>query len=180
MIDAFARTLIDARQPHDAAHPEAPGLYAIFLRPRCQLLPICPGGHGLLYLGTTDEGLCAREHFTASSSASGLRRTLGAILRKHLWLQPCPRAPGPGDAHARNYAFAVDGEAILSRWMRANLLVSALPAPNADRGKLEADLIALLTPPLNLAGWDNPNRPLIKRMRADCTRLARELARAAA
>ena len=179
-IDDICQTLVDARQPHDAPQSNAPGLYAIFLRPRCQLLPITPGDDGLLFIGATRDGLCARDHFTENSGLSTLRRSLGAILRKHLWLQPCPRASGAGDASTRNYAFAVDGEAILSRWMRANLLVSALPLPGKDLAMLEDDVIARLTPPLNLAGWENPQRPLIKRMRADCARLAREFARAAA
>ncbi|MFT3723714.1 MAG: hypothetical protein QM773_09025 [Hyphomonadaceae bacterium] len=179
-IDDICQTLIDTRKPHDAPQPDAPGLYAIFLRPRCQLLPITPAEHGLLYAGATHDGLSARDHFTENSGFSTLRRSLGAILRKHLWLQPCPRAPGPSETNTRNYAFAVDGEAILSRWMRANLLVSTLSLPGADLPTLEAEVIAKLEPPLNLTGWDNPQRPLIKRMRADCTRLAKELARAAA
>ena len=179
-IDNICQTLIGARRPHNAPQPDAPGLYAIFLRPRCQLLPIAVGEHGLLYVGATNDGLSAHDPFTANSGFSTLRRSLGAILRKHLWLQPCPRAPGSRESNTRNFAFAVDGEAILSRWMRANLLVSALPAPGTDLPKLEANVVAALEPPLNLAGWDNPQRLLIKRLRAECVRLAKEFARAAA
>lgn len=178
-INDICQALLENRQPHDAPQPNAPGLYAIFLRPRCQLLPITPADHGLLYVGATDEGLDARNHFTMDSGFSTLRRSLGAILRKHLWLQPYPRAPGTSETNARNYAFAVDGETILSRWMRANLLVSTLPLQGADLQKLEVDVIAALKPPLNLTGWDNPQRVLIKKLRADCVRLAKELARAA-
>ncbi len=179
-IDNICQTLIGARRPHNAPQPDAPGLYAIFLRPRCQLLPIAVGEHGLLYVGATHDGLSAHDHFTENSGFSTLRRSLGAILRKHLWLQPCPRAPGSRESNTRNFAFAVDGEAILSRWMRANLLVSALPAPGTDLPKLEANVVAALEPPLNLAGWDNPQRLLIKGLRAECVRLAKEFARAAA
>ena len=179
-IDDICQTLIDNRQPHNAPQPDAPGLYAFFLRPRCQLLPITVGEQGLLFVGAKNDGLRAHDHFTENSGFSTLRRSLGAILRTHLWLQPCPRASGSRESNSRNYAFAVDGEAILSRWMRANLLVSALPLPGMDLPKLEANVIAALNPPLNLTGWDNPQRPLIKRLRADCVRLAKEFSRAAA
>jgi hypothetical protein len=177
----ICHALLSERQPHDATPPNQPGVYAIFLKPRGQLLPIAPGADGLLYIGMTNDGLDARNHFTMQSSGfSTLRRSLGAILRRHLQLQPVPRAPGPSETNTRNYAFAIDGEAILSRWMRANLLVSVVPLPGANLEKLEADLIATLEPPLNLTGWDNPQRALIKKLRADCARMAKDLARAAA
>jgi hypothetical protein len=178
--DDIRNALLSGRQRYDATAPDQPGVYAIFLKPRGQLLPVTPGAGGLLYIGATHEGLAAGDHFmVASSGFSTLRRSLGAILRTHLWLQPCPRAPGPSESNTRNYAFAVDGEQILSRWMRANLLVSALPLPG-DLLALESGLIALLEPPLNLTGWNNPQRPLIKRLRADCVRLAKDTARVAA
>lgn len=179
--DDISEALLARRQPHDAPMPARPGLYAFFLKPRGQLLPIAPGAEGLLYIGATHDGLDVRNHFTHETSGfSTLRRSLGAILRTHLQLQPCPRAPGASETNTRNYAFAGDGEAILSRWMRANLLASALPLPGADLEKREAKLIATLEPPLNLTGWDNPQRPLIKRLRANCVTMAKDLARAAA
>ncbi len=180
-VDDIREALFSQRQPHDAARPAKPGLYAFFLKPRGQLLPIAPGAEGLLYVGLTHDGLDVRNHFAHENSGfSTLRRSLGAILRTHLQLQPCPRAPGPSESNTRNYAFAGDGEAVLSRWMRANLLASALPLPTADLEKLEAQLIAALEPPLNLTGWDNRQRPLIKKLRAGCVTMAKDLARTAA
>jgi hypothetical protein len=179
--DEIREALLARRQPHDAPMPAKPGVYAFFLKPRGQLLPIAPGAEGLLYIGLTNDGFDVRNHFTRENSGlSTLRRSLGAILRTHLQLQSRPRAPGPSENNIRNYAFAGDGEAILSRWMRANLLASALPLPCADLEKLEAELIATLEPPLNLTGWDNPQRPLIKRLRANCVAMAKDLARAVA
>ncbi len=178
--DDIRKALLGARQPYDATPPAGAAVYAIFLKPRGQLLPLRPGASGLLYIGATHTGLAAHDHFTmASSSLSTLRRSLGAILRKHLWLQPCPRAPGPGAASFRNFAFIPDSEAVLSRWMRANLLVAAAPPPG-ELQATETDLLAALEPPLNLTGWNNPQRALVSRLRADCARMARELARAAA
>jgi len=179
--DDIREALLSQRQPHDATPPAKPGVYAFFLKPRGQLLPIAPGVEGLLYIGLTHDGLDVRNHFMQENSGfSTLRRSLGAILRTHLQLQPCPRAPGASETNTRNYAFAGDGEAILSRWMRANLLASMPPLPGTHLEKLETELITTLEPPLNLTGWDNPQRPLIKRLRASCVSMAKDLARAAA
>jgi hypothetical protein len=179
--DHIAKLLIAGRRPYDEPAPSEPGIYALFLKPRGQLPPIAPGAHRLLYIAMTRGGMDGQNPFSvANSGFSMLRRTLGAILRTHLWLQPAPRAPGQSAAHARNYAFAVDGEAVLSRWMRANLLVSLLALPAADLDRIETELIGELQPPLNLTGWDNPQRALIKRLRADCVRLAKAQARLAA
>lgn len=177
---AIAKTLLAGRQPYDAAPLAGEGVYAIFLKPRGQLLPITPGESGLLFIGATHTGLRACDEFALTNSGfSTLRRSLGAILRKHLWLQPCARAPGASEANVRNYAFIADSEAVLSRWMRANLMAATHPA-SGDLRALEAGLIAELSPPLNLAGWNNPQRPLIRRLRAECAGIARDLARAAA
>jgi len=37
-----------------------------------------------------------------------------------------------------------------------------------DVAAQEKELIALMEPPLNLTGWPNPQRALIKRLRAEC------------
>jgi hypothetical protein len=179
MTYADIRTaLLTEHRPHDAlAAPERGGVYAIFLQPRGLLLPIKPGADGLLYIGVTRDGLDTRNHIHApDSSASDLRRTLGAVLRNHLGLHPTPCATG--DTDTTNFRFADDGEIILSRWMRANLLASSIPA-DGDLAKLEAELIADLQPPLNLAGWDNPQALILQKFRAACVTHAKA-ARAAA
>jgi hypothetical protein len=179
--DDIREALLSQRQLHDADVPAQPGIYAFFLKPRGQLLPIEPAADGLLYVGMTRDGLDARNHFTHEHSGfSTLRRSFGAILRTHLQLQPCPRSAGASDSNTRNHAFAGDGEAVLSRWMRANLLVSHVALPGANIEKIEADLIKALEPPLNLLGWDNPQRPMIKRLRATCVAMAKDLGRRAA
>jgi hypothetical protein len=58
--------------------------------------------------------------------------------------------------------------------MRANLLASFVPIEGQDSEKLEAQLVADLQPPLNLTGWPNPQRPLIKKLRARCVQEAGE------
>jgi len=167
--------LLANRQPHDTLVPPAhEGVYAFFLQPRGLLLPIQPGPERVLYIGMTKDGLDARNHFEMNSGFSTLRRSLGAILRRELALRAVPRAPGASKTNTSNYMFAFDGEEIVSRWMRANLLASIVPIEGQDIAKLEAQLIADLQPPLNLTGWPNPQRPLIKKLRARCVQEAGE------
>ncbi len=182
MLDAEIRTaLVAGRRSHeDVEVCEGPCIYAVFLQPRGLLLPIAPGEDGLLYVASAANGVEVRDHFVQSSRASDLRRTLGAILRRHLGLFPGPCAPSSAAPHDNNFMFAYDGEIILSRWMRANLFASVLTADAAALPQLEASLVADLRPPLILSGWDNPQRPLIEKFRTDALRIAREAARAAA
>jgi hypothetical protein len=173
MINAdFCNALLNDRHPHDAlATPGCPGIYAIFLQPRGLLLPIKPGVNGLLFIGVTQDGLDARNHFLApDSSTSDLRRTLGAVLRNHLGLHVGPPADPAIDAE--NFHFIQDGEIILSRWMRANLLASTIPA-EGDLAQLEAQLITEHQPPLNLTGWDNPQAAILQKFRGMCVNHAK-------
>ena len=168
----FCSSLLNDRHPHDAlATPGCAGIYAVFLQPRGLLLPIKPAINGLLFIGVTPDGLDAHRHFLASdSSVSDLRRTLGAVLRNHLGLHVGP--PADAAADSESFHFIQDGEIILSRWMRANLLASTIPA-EGDVAKLEADLLTELQPPLNLAGWDNPQAALLQKFRGMCVNHAK-------
>jgi hypothetical protein len=180
MLDAIRSALIAGRRPHESLEAsDQPCIYAIFLQPRGLLLPIMPGAEGVLYIGSAANTIEVHNHFAAPSGASDLRRTLGAILRRHLGLFPAQGAP-PSDAALETFVFAYDGELILSRWMRANLLVSVVPAEAPVCRPLESALITDLRPPLNLAGWENPRRPVIEKFCADALRLAKETGRAAA
>jgi hypothetical protein len=167
----FCNSLLNDRHPHDAlATPGCAGIYAVFLQPRGLLLPIKPGLNGLLYIGVTQDGLDARNHFLApDSSTSDLRRTLGAVLRNHLGLHAGPVAD---PANAENYRFIQDGEIILSRWMRANLLASTIPA-EGDLVQLHAQLVVEHQPPLNLTGWDNPQAEILQKFRGVCVNHAK-------
>ncbi|HEY7799844.1 MAG TPA: hypothetical protein VIA80_13830 [Hyphomonadaceae bacterium] len=174
----FCNLLLNDRHPHDAlATPGCPSIYAVFLQPRGLLLPITPGINGLLFIGATQDGFAARDHFLApDSSTSDLRRTLGAVLRNHLGLHVGVAGDPP---NTENYRFIQDGEIILSRWMRANLLASTIPA-EGDLAQLEAQLIAEHQPPLNLAGWDNPQAAILQKFRGVCVNHAARASKAAA
>lgn len=172
--------LLATRQSQDAIlTPEGAAIYAFFLQPRGLLLPIRPAMDGLLYVATAATGAAAREQFVQPSSASDLRRTLGAILRRHLGLFPGQYIPA-SESGPESFMFAYDGEIILSRWMRANLLASVVPAELPTLPQIEAALVADLQPPLNLTGWANPQRPLIEKFQADALCLAKGPSRAAA
>lgn len=175
----FCNSLLNDRHPHDAlVTPGCAGIYAIFLQPRGLLLPIKPGINGLLFIGVTQDGLDAHGHFLArDSSTSDLRRTLGAVLRNHLGLHAGPVADAA--PASQNYLFVQDGEIILSRWMRANLLASTIPT-QGDLAQLETQLISELQPPLNLTGWDNPQAAILQKFRDMCVSNAAKASKAAA
>ncbi len=72
-----------------------------------------------------------------------------------------------------NYIFAPNGEERLSRWMEANLLVSAVALTLGEETVMEKKLLRAECPVLNLAGCENPHRRSIKAMRKDCANQAR-------
>ena len=144
------------------------GAYAILLASPDSLPTVGPGRQGLLYVGMTDQGLDARNHFQrAHSGFSSLRRSLGALLKETLSLKAIPRGPGNSKTNVRNYRFTEEGERALTEWMDRHLLLTQV-AIDADLTAFEDDLIALLEPPLNLKGWPNPQRDTVKRLRAAC------------
>lgn len=169
-VDGF---LVAAVPPAHAAAINVPGIYAIRLASPDDLPSIVPGRGGLLYVGMTDAALEARSHFVHRHSGfSTFRRSLGALLKDDLGLRATPRAAGPSLTNSRNYRFADPGEQALSEWMNGHLLL-AQAAVHEGLDKLEKDLIALLEPPLNLTGWPNPQRPMLKALRAACAEEAR-------
>lgn len=118
----------------------------------------------------TTQSLDARDHFRHKHSGfSTLRRSLGAILKNELSLSAIPRSPGPSRSNLNCYRFAGDGETRLSAWMEDNL-VGAQEVLDRELATREQQLIAFIEPPLNLTGWSNPQRRLIKGLRAECVR----------
>jgi hypothetical protein len=164
-VDAF---LARATSPALATSVRAPGVYAILLASADALPLIEPGQNGLLYVGMTDASLEARSHFVHEHSGfSTFRRSLGALLKDRLKLFAIPRGPGNSRTNVTNYRFPDAGERALSEWMVSNLLI-AQQVVTADLAVFEKDLIRLLEPPLNLTGWPNPQRSMLKRLRAQC------------
>ena len=146
----------------------AAGIYAYFIERPDELRPISVPADGLLYIGMTNSSLDARCHFEhVHSGFSTLRRSLGAILQNRLCLRAMPRAPGPSRTNVLCYRFDTDGESRLTEWMRENLNYSYREITN-NVAAVEKDTIMSACPPLNLIGWENPQRAEIKRVRATC------------
>ncbi len=169
-VDAF---LAQATDPSRVPAIHAPGIYAILLASPDVLPSITPARAGLLYVGMTNATLEARSHFRhAHSGFSTFRRSLGALLKGELGLTAIPRGPGSSKTNFQNFRFPDAGERALSEWMDRHLLITQIVvASNLDR--FEKELIAHLEPPLNLTGWPNPQRALLKSLRAACAAEAR-------
>ncbi|MWB97888.1 GIY-YIG nuclease family protein [Agromyces seonyuensis] len=99
-----------------------------------------------LYVGIADRqtlGQRAASNHLRSTRASGLRRSLAAVLVDELELQDLViRHPRAG-----KYALTAAGEARLTTWVLANLQVTWVPEPHP--GPHERQLVAELLPPLN-------------------------------
>ncbi|MGV9678746.1 GIY-YIG nuclease family protein [Nocardia sp. NPDC003482] len=82
-------------------------------------------------------------HYAGNAAGSTLRLTLGCLLADELGIEL--RRYGSG----RRFHFGT-GEALLSKWMHTNALVSWITAPKP--WQIEDELIACLDVPLNLQG----------------------------
>ncbi len=142
------------------------GLYVFCLRQAKELPGIKVGAQGIVYVGMTEKSLHIRNHFLhAHSGASTLRRSLGALLRENLRLEPIRR-----DSKLENcskYRFSDDGEARLTEWMKANLLAAQVEVAENVRA-MEAALILEMEPPLNLTKWANPQKATVSAKRKAC------------
>lgn len=167
-IEAIAAEL-RARRAACAPLPEAPGVYAYFLRPGASLGCVQTDADGLLYVGMTKATLAQRDHLAHGHSGfSTLRRSLGALLKGELRVEAWPRVPGPSARNRRNYRFPDDGERRLTDWMRENLLRASREIGPGEVTRVEKGLIRLLRPPLNLKGCNNPQAAMIRERRDRC------------
>ena len=95
----------------------------------------------IIYCGITNKSLRHRfsTHLNGTARNSTLRKSLGVMFGyKRYYYQDC------------RYRFIDGHEAILSDWMKANLLFYYLETDNTE--ETEAKLINLLSPPLNIQG----------------------------
>ena len=173
--DQLLAHLRDAAAPVEQAHaPAAPGVYGWFLDDP-KAIPSLPNqGTDPVYVGISAD-LARRgdeDHFRSGGSGfSTLRRSLGALLKDELKLTAQPRSPGPSEQNFRCYRFDDPGEQRLTDWMRRHLRVAVAPHPAPEQ--VEAELIALAQPPLNLTGWPNPHAKELKALRKLCADEAR-------
>jgi hypothetical protein len=135
-----------------------------------------------LYVGKTESSQKARDagqHLSDSGTGSStLRRSLGAILRENLKLNP--RARSDSEKSSRrftNYKFDPAGENALTAWMRAHLSLGFCELPKltlSDLGASEKSLIKSAVPALNiLHNSESPYYADLKLAREQCVELAR-------
>ena len=172
---------IDPSQARALAHadlPTTPGCYALVADPAVfRNLGLEAGSSpAVLYVGKSEENVrnrVSRTHLLRDRTGSStLRRSIGALLREDLDLQPQPRSPKRSQRDITNYKFASAGEARLTDWIATNLRVVGLAV--SEPAATETKLINNLRPPLNLTGWANPFKPMITSARKQCAAIARE------
>ena len=162
--------LIALRTGWTAPRQSARCVYGVYLAAGHVLPGIAVSGSGLLFIGKTETGTSPQDHFDPAGRDSGTsteRRTLGALLREDLDLTAQPGSFGIKGGNASSFCFSRSGEARLSDWIRASLLVSRLPF-SGDVASAESLLVRHLEPPLNITNWHNPQRDHIMNMRRIC------------
>lgn len=182
MVDyADVRRELMARRFALGKAPEGPaGVYAFFVDHPRVIVPLAIQPDGLIYVGMTSpqRGSGARDHVEcAHSGGSTLRRSLGALLKERLRppLQARPRARREDPKNWQHYRFQEEGEAALTKWMKAHLQMNfvVLDASREDIRVCEKALIGELQPPLNLTDWPNPQASQVERLRGLCAQEAR-------
>lgn len=142
------------------------GVYLFCLRERHALPGIEVGAEGVVYVGMTEKSLLIRNHFLhAHSGGSTLRRSLGALLREELKLEPIRRDSKP--ENASKFRFTDDGEIRLTEWMKTSLLAAQTEIFGNVRSR-ETALIREWEPPLNLTKWTNPQKTAVSAKRKAC------------
>ena len=133
----------------------------------------------ILYVGKSDSSIKKRvykSHFNSDKTGSStVRRSLGAILKEHLELEPIPRSIK--EKRFRDYSFIYEGEVRLTEWMINNLSVSFYDYPYGKKqiNDLETKIIKRLKPVLNLKKNVslNPHLSELEELRAKCKDIAR-------
>ncbi|MBE0418375.1 MAG: hypothetical protein IBX63_11480 [Coriobacteriia bacterium] len=162
------------RSPIDASAIASGGVYAWFVREPLRLADFELNSEDPVYVGRSSN-LAAREyanHLSSTSTGwSTLRRSLGALLKDELHLTAVPRGNGKTSSNFTNYRFEAQGEQRLTGWMLEHLEVGVCPVDDPER--VEAELLAQLSPVLNLKGSRNPLASKIRALRKTCADEAR-------
>ncbi len=124
---------------------------------------------GLIYAGQAGAKLSTatlgsrigRNHLGGNVGSSTFRLTLASVLE-----------PDLGTTKVTGRALAGDGEAALTRWMSEHLQVAVAPVAERSRlASLEAEVLLVLDPPLNLQGMaPTPWRETLSRLRSSLKR----------
>lgn len=138
-------------------YPTCPGIYAFMLKQNANLKEF---GTQLqvIYVGIAKESLKNRDlgnHFKSSSTGrSTLRRSIGAVLKSDLGIIAFSRNGTSNKREINNYTFDLEGNKVLTEWMRKNLVVGYWEdkkrIPYSKLRGLEEEVIKFLKPTLDL------------------------------
>lgn len=151
-LSAFQKNQFDPGIHSASFLPNQPGNYIICLRTTAHLpeAPIKPEFRkfdqlNVLYTGVAGKSLRSRDyrqHFTGNNSGrSTLRKSLGVLF-------DYKQVPRDNDPTTGKTKFGAEDEKTLSDWMKENLIMYFLP--NYNYKNVEASLIEMLNPPLNI------------------------------
>ena len=164
---------------HEADLSPKAGCYILFANSEGMQHLGLPQENGLsvLYVGKAEDSIRKRVLKThldpKRSGSSTLRRSLGAMLLKRLNLTPQPRSDNTEDKKRFTiYKFDSGGEDKLTDWIKAHIFVTPVRSPNPKA--VEDQLIADLSPPLNLTNSTNPYKNMIKNKRKVCVQRAKK------
>jgi hypothetical protein len=160
---------------------EQPGIYAFYYEGQSQIYNgIAFRSGGLLYIGKTESSQKSRDantHFKSGKTGSStVRRSLGAVLRQSLGLNPIPRnATDYSKGRFSPYKFDVESEVRLTQWMKAHVSMSFFEfnASPDQIDALETELINKLEPALNIEKnqW-GLYREKMQKLRKSCAEIA--------
>lgn len=159
--DLESFTLFDPQKDDASKIVDAPGNYAILLRPGSKLpndvikIEYTPSTatydgkeYEVIYVGISNESLHTRDykkHFTGNNAGqSTLRKSIGSLMG----LKKTYRSEGEKRKTNPKTKFIEDDEEKLSEWMHKHLLL--LFQANRNCEMIEEEMIAALNPPLNI------------------------------
>ncbi|MDE6770873.1 MAG: hypothetical protein K2J78_14210 [Muribaculaceae bacterium] len=177
--DLESFTLFDPTKDDKADITEKPGNYAILLRQGSKLpdigvsnIPCLVNYKGelyeLIYVGRSEDSLRNREYdkyFTRNNSGqSTFRKSVGAMMD----LTQTYRSKGEMDNKSPKTKFTSTDEALLTEWIKNNLLFLFKPYPNPKQTKTA--MVQALDPILNLEEYPEhslniPFRKALKKIR---------------
>jgi hypothetical protein len=163
--------------------PAKHGLYAWYFSDVPQAVPtegcLTVDEKKLLYIGSVPDKASKpnsrqsllrriRYHYKGNAEGSPLRRTLGVLLEEK------SKFPLRRVGKGKRITLTRAGERYLDEWMERNAFVAWMACP--EPWILERELLSLLSCPLNLKGNNrHPFAPVLKRLRSEALRRAREL-----
>jgi len=128
MTSGIIRSLQQTKKSVDdhGTYPDQPRVYGFFLKPDAHLSEFGKSGQ-LLYIGIAKDSLRKRDlhqHFRSGATGSStLRRSIGAILREPLGMQPISRNFSDDPKRFDHYKFTPGGKEKLSVWIKQQLHV---------------------------------------------------------